>query len=176
MSASARLLGWLPELNRPELTAALDDGSLSRLAYELLVCSTVLEGNPALTGEQGGLLEENRHLWSSSKRHNELMSLIQTGGADAAAATKLHEQLGAGAGPRMQPLRHRWELVKAVRPTRELLADPHDKFVNWLRRQLLFLGSALLLHVVGGAQFSVAASSAPPDAKEALLPGDGPVR
>ena len=139
VTGADRLKAWLPRLwDAREFR--LDDRELTAMAYELLLCCTVTKGSEPPPPADEALISDVRVGCAfSTKRHRELLRDLQVLGADEEAAAKLGEPA------RVEPLRYRWLLLCATRPTRE----GHAAYAKWCRRQLVFLLASLLLHLRG---------------------------
>lgn len=144
LNPADRLKRWLPALCAVrEFQPALTEAELTAMAYELLLCCTVLKGSTPLQPADEELMEAHIRVGCgySMKRHRALVRQLQVLGADEAAAASLGEP------STVQPLRYRWLLLRNTSPTRET----HAEFYGWCRRQLVFLLVSLLLHLRGTA-------------------------
>jgi len=144
LNPADRLKRWLPALCAVrEFQPALTEAELTAMAYELLLCCTVLKGSTPLQPADEELMEAHIRVGCgySMKRHRALVRQLQVLGADEAAAASLGEP------STVQPLRYRWLLLRNTSPTRET----HAEFHGWCRRQLVFLLVSLLLHLRGTA-------------------------
>lgn len=139
-SPADRLKRWLPRLCEVrEFMPATTELELTAMAYELLLCCTVLKGsNPLREGDEG-LMEDYVRVACSFKmrQHRELLRQLQVLGADEQAAASLGEPSSD------QPLLYRWLLLRNTSPTRET----HEEYQGWCRRQIVFLLVSLLLHL-----------------------------
>ena len=139
-SFADKLKRWLPRLFEVhEFIPATTELELTAIAYELLLCCTVLKGgNPLYDGDEG-LMEDYVRVACNLKmrQHRDLLRQLQVLGADEQAAASL------GGPSSLQPLLYRWLLLRSTSPTRET----HKEYQGWCRRQLFFLLVSLLLHL-----------------------------
>lgn len=138
--AADRLKRWLPGLYAVrEFAPAITELELNTMAYELLLCCTVLKGGTPLEEGDEQLMQDTIRVACNFKmrRHRELLGQLQVLGADERAAADLGRPSSA------HPLLYRWLLLRHTSPTRET----HESYLGWCRRQLVFLLVSLLLYL-----------------------------